>query len=143
VEWIRRTRNQIEAGLSYAGAQSTLNQFLKEWLDSIRNTLKPKTWSQYKQVTEQHVIPELGKIKLKNIRPDQIQSFYNTMTQAGYSSSTIRIIHAVLHRALNQALKWGLIPRNPASVVSRPRVKRRKMRVLSIEQVQSLLIAAQ
>ncbi len=135
-----RTRIQVESGLTAAGAKATLRAFLIEWLESIKTSLRPKTWGQYGQVIRQHILPELGKTKLKDLRPDQIQSFYNRKLKAGTSPSTVRIIHAVLHKALGDALRWGLMSRNPVSVVLKPKVSRREMQVLSADQVQQFLI---
>ena len=139
-EWLMRTRNQVESGLTAAGAKATLRVFLVEWLATIKTSLRPKTWGQYGQVARQHILPELGKTKLKDLRPDQIQSFYNRKMETGTSPPTVRIIHAVLHKALGDALRWGLIHRNPVSVVLKPKVPRREMKVLSADQVRQLLI---
>jgi len=141
-EWIRDIRNQIDAGLTASGARATIQAFLTEWLESVRPSLRPKTWIQYSQIIRQHIIPYLGRIRLRELRSDQIQSLYNRHYERGASSSTVRIIHAVLHRALGDALRWGLIPRNPASVVAKPRPKRREMKVLSSDQTRRLLTAA-
>ena len=140
-DWLMMTRNQVESGLTAAGAKATLRVFLSEWLATINTSLRPKTWGQYSQVVRQHILPELGKTKLKDLRPDQIQSFYNRKMEAGTSPSTVRIIHAVLHKALGDALRWGLIPRNPVSVVLKPKVPRTEMKVLSADQVRQFLIS--
>jgi integrase len=86
-----------------------------------------------------HIISYLGKIKLKDLRPDQIQALYNLKQKNNVGAATIRISHAVLHKSLKQAVKWGLIGRNPADTVTRPREVKREMSVLNLEQVQSLL----
>lgn len=138
-EWKKVTLEQIENGFSFAGAQVTLSEYMIEWLRSNRTSLRPKTWSQYEQVSRVHIVPLLGHIKLKDLRPDNIQSLYNAKIEEGKSGSTIRIIHAVLHRAFTQAMNWGLIGRNPTDAVTKPKLKRKEMRVLDDNQARSLL----
>ncbi|MBT9260205.1 MAG: site-specific integrase [Clostridiales bacterium] len=58
------------------------------------------------------------------------------------SANTVRIIHAILHKALAQGVKWGLSARNPAEAVDRPRIQRREMPTLSAAEVHAFLAAA-
>jgi integrase len=61
--------------------------------------------------------------------------------ERGIGARTVRLTHAVLHRALNQALKWTLVPRNPAAAVDKPKAQRAEMRVWTVEQAQAFLAA--
>jgi len=142
LEWVRKTRNQLEAGLNLAGANARMSEFLEQWLQSIKETVKPKTWIQYEHIVRGHILPDLSRVKLKDLRPDQIQALYNRKLNSGVSPNTVRLIHAVLHRSLRQALKWGLIPRNPASVVTKPKSARKEMKALHADQVRALLSVA-
>jgi integrase len=112
-------------------------------LEAAKPSLRPKTWMQYTQIVRQHIIPNLGSIKLKDLRPDHIQSFYAAKQETGTSIRTVRLIHAVLHRALTQALRWGLITRNPSDAVDKPQPRRQEMRVLDADQAKLLLKAAE
>ena len=138
-EWLRRTQAQVENGLTLAGAQTNLADFLNQWLVTMNNSLRPKTMRQYQQIVRQHILPTLGKLKLKEIRPDQIQALYNQKLNDGLSSRTVILIHSVLHKSLKQALKWGLIGRNPVEAVIRPKIKQNEMQTLSIDQVGAFL----
>jgi integrase len=140
-DWLHVTRAQLQDGLTLSGAQKTVKEFLLEWLSAYESSVRPKTFQQYDQIVNQHIIPLLGKIKLKDIRPDQIQVFYNSKVKSGTSARTVLMIHAVLHRAFNQALKWGLIGRNPAHTVNRPKIKRKEMKTLTDMEVRIFLLA--
>lgn len=140
--WLEEMRSQIKNGLSYTAARITLAQFLQEWLEAYQNSIRPKTFQQYKQIVDQYLAPELGRTKLKDLRPDHIQTFYGLLRERGKSERTLLLIHAILHRALNQAMRWGLISHNPAQVVIRPKLKRREMTVLTAAQARDLLIQA-
>jgi integrase len=142
IDWLQDTRNQIQNGLTYNGAQITVGVFLEDWLNSYKSSVRPKTIYQYREIVKNKIIPAIGKIKLKDLRPDKIQYFYNTCLDNGVSERTTLLIHAVLHRALNQALQWGLIGRNPSQAVTRPRYKRKEMMILTGDQVGVFLAAA-
>ncbi len=117
-------------------------EFLHQWLGTIRESVRPKSLYQYTQIGRQHIVPRLGAIKLKGLRPDQIQTLYNEELDKGVSARTVLLTHSVLHKALNQALKLGLIGRNPAQAVSRPKVTHKEMRVLTSDQARTFLSAA-
>lgn len=138
-EWLNITLKQIEDGLSIAGANATIRDYFTEWLISVKPSLRPKTWAQYEQISRTHILPHFGKLKLKDLRPDQIQSLYNRKHEEGKSTTTIRMIHAVLHRSLNQAVRWGLIGNNPTDAVNRPKPEKKEMKVLNENQALSFL----
>jgi site-specific recombinase XerC len=141
--WLQTTKAQIEGGLTLAGAQTTLEKFLTQWLISYRSSVHPNTIAQYKGIIRLHLIPVLGPIKLKDLRTDQIQALYNTETKKGTSPRMVRYIHSLLHRALNIALKWGLIGRNPAPSVTLPKLKRKEMKTLNDSQVRVFFVCCQ
>jgi integrase len=116
-----------------------LGEYLEQWLESAKPSWRPSTRRQFSRLVRQYITPGLGTVRLKDLRPDQIQSFYTNQQEAGASVPTIRAIHTVLHRSLNQALKWGLITRNPASAVDKPKLKHREMSILDADQTRALL----
>lgn len=141
-EWLRNTQSQIQNGLTLAGARTTVIEFLQQWLVTIRESVRPKTLDQYTQIVRQHIVPSLGAIKLKELRPDHIQALYNDKLDKGTSARTVLLIHAVLHRSFVVALKLGLIGRNPVDAVTRPKVKRKEMRVFTDNQARAFLSAS-
>ena len=51
--------------------------------------------------------------KLKRVTPAHVQGLYRSMLDCGLSTRTVQYTHAVLRRAMKQATRWGMIPRNP------------------------------
>lgn len=139
--WLQETRLQVNNGLSFSVAQITVSNYLREWLSSYETSIRPKTFAQYTQIVNQYLAPEFATLKLRDLRPDHIQALYARKIREGRSPRTVLVIHAVLHRALNQALRWGLIGRNPAQAVNRPRFKKKEMHTLNENQVKELLSA--
>ena len=78
-----------------------------------------------------HLGPGLGHYQLGKLEPQAVQAFLNAKLAAGLSPRTVQFIRAILRRALGQALKWGLVTRNVATLVDPPRVIRPEFRCLS------------
>lgn len=139
--WLRKMLNQIDEGLTFAGSQTTLEVFLKQWLETAKPALRPNPAQQYQKQVENHIIPVLGTVKLKDLRPETIDGLYQNRLKAGIGVRTVRYVHSVLHRALEKALKLGLLTRNPADGATPPRLNQPEMQVLDESQVIRFLIA--
>lgn len=141
-DWIKATQQKIDAGLSFEGAQTSLENFLSDWLVTIKSSLRVRTCTQYEQIVRDHINPQLGQIKLFDLRPEHIQKLYNAHLKAGIGPRTVQLTHAVLRRALVHAVKLGLLERNPAAATVPPRPKPAEMKILDERQVSLFLSAA-
>src|SRR3989442_11784296 len=81
-------------------------------------------------------------IPLARLQPHQVQRFYRDLLESGRSGKTARNVHGVLHRALDQALRWRLVSTNVADLVDPPRAPRREMTALDPDQAGQALEAA-
>jgi integrase len=72
-EWLKETIAQVDSGLTIEGAKATLGEYLDKWLETVRPSLRPQTILSYSRVIK-HVAPEIGGIRLKDLRPDHIQT---------------------------------------------------------------------
>ncbi|MBF6613953.1 MAG: site-specific integrase, partial [Chloroflexi bacterium] len=118
----------------------TLGQFLATWLeDSVRPTVRPKTYDSYAQVVRLYIEPELGRVQLGKLTPQQIQHLLNKLLKMGLAPRTVRYCHAILKIALGRAYKWSLVPRNVAQLVDAPRSRRYEMRSLTPEEARVFL----
>lgn len=99
-----------------------------------KDNIRPTTYSSYEYIVRVHIKPNLGKAYLKELKPEQVQRFYNERKASGLSSRTVRYIHTVLHEALEQAVKNNLIVRNVCKSTTLPKQEKREMRVLSVEE---------
>jgi integrase len=79
---------------------------------------------------------------LAKLTPQQIAACYGDLLAKGLAPRTVQYAHAVLHRALDQAVRWNLIVRNPTDAVDAPRPQRKEIAVLNAEQAQRFLDAA-
>lgn len=89
-----------------------------------------------------HICPALGKIKLSKLTPAHVQGLYRSKLDSGLSPATVHKVHTVLHKALKQAMRWSLVPRNVTEAVTPPRPAPDEMRPLSPDGGRLLLKAA-
>lgn len=105
------------------------------------------SWSSVTLQLLEGAIPDvwipLGRLPLKKLTEIHVQRLYSSMQDRGLSARTVRYTHAVLRRALKQAIRWKYIPRNPCDDADPPKVQRIEMRPFDREQARRLLDVAQ
>jgi integrase len=123
-------------------ARVTVGVYLAEWLKAAEPGLRPRTRVSYRQITRDHLLPALGAVALTRLTALQVQALYADLGDAGKSRKTIGNCHGVLHKALDQAVKWNLVNRNVADAVDVPRGKPPEMKTLSPEDARTVLQTA-
>lgn len=131
--------------------KTTVAQFLERWLkDYVWALLSPKTAEGYQDIVQRHLIPNLGRIPLTELKPKHIQEFYTNSLSNGrlngkgkLSSSSVLRYHQCLHCALESAVRWGQVARNAADAVHPPHAERYAMNTLDEDNIKKLLEAAQ
>lgn len=145
---MERARQQLANGLLAEPNKITLGSWMDTWLDQYaRAKQRQSTWELHQQTITKHIKPALGGVELRKLQPNMIQKLYNDKLQGGrldgksggLSTRTVRLIHCLLNQALEQAVKEGLIPRNPAVATTPPTVKYREMSPLTPEEVSKFL----
>ncbi len=132
-----------EGGLVVDDRGITVEGYLVRWLkDSVRGTVRTSTYESYRHMIEPHIIPALGRLKLRNLNPVHVRAFYREKLDAGLSASTVRKMHSVLRKALKQAVLDGFVPRNVCEAVKPPKVERKQITPLDALQVRRLLETA-
>jgi integrase len=135
-------RRQVAEGGRPANDRITVGQYMNEWLTSKRTQVRPRTWQRYESYVRLHVEPGLGRIRLAKLTPEDLDRLYAERLAAGFSPMTVRHLHTVLHGALKQAVRRGLVPRNVTDFVDPPRAPRHQIRTLNAEEARRLLDAA-
>ena len=144
VEKLHAAQRAINEGLPPTPEKITLGAYLEQWLgESVKPTVRPYTLQSYQQNVRLHIAKELGHIQLAKLTAPAIQSYMNKKLASGLSARTVQYHHAILRRALAQAEKWDLVPRNVARLVSPPRVKKANITPLSPVEAKALLQAVQ
>jgi integrase len=110
-------------------AGPTLGGYLtRKWLPTKQLTLRPSTWDSYRRNIELHVVPELGRVPLRHLRAEHLERLYATLLESGRANGrggldtkTVLEVHMVLRRALSDAIRRGIITRNPAEIAHAPK----------------------
>ena len=143
-EWLIDQRKQLSDGLYITDEHLKLGTFLERYLEDVAYyNLRPRTYQRYTGIINNHIKPEIGNIKLSALRPHHIQALYSKSLNNGLSINTVRYIHAVLHKALYQALKWGLVVRNVSDLVDKPKTERKIFKTWSPDDVKVFLEAVE
>jgi integrase len=122
------------------GTEILCTEYLDRWLQmAAKPTLRTKSYRDYEAMLRRYVRPTLGERVLRGITSLDLQSIYQDMHDRGLSPRTIRYTHAVVRAALNQAVKWRLLPESPATGVALPKSSRSEMRVMTAEEVRCFL----
>jgi integrase len=129
---------RIDHGLPLHAAKRTVADYLNYWLEVTRRRVRPTTFEAY-ELCVRRLLPPIGSLRLVYLEPSIIQTTYDALLSNGLSARSVEQTHAVLHRALYQALHWGLVTANPTELVAPPRPKKREMTALTPSQLQCLL----
>jgi integrase len=142
-EQLKTALHEQQKGLLVTGPQQKVGQFLTHWLENVhKQSIRSRTYERYEEIVRLHLVPGIGHHQLQKLSPQHLQSFYTKKLEEGLSTTTVISFHNVLHKALETAVRWNLLPRNICDLVSPPRRKRFEIQPLGIEQVQQLLAAA-
>jgi len=130
--------------------RQTVGAFLDYWLEhSVKPSTKPRTYESYETVVRQHLKPSLGPLQISKLTPQLVQRLLSEKSlqtkprrsEKRLSPRTVQYIALVLSRALNKAVKWGMLSRNVAALADKPRVPKHEIKPLDPEQARKLLAA--
>ena len=135
--------HQLDNGTFMKPGKTTLGEFLERWLaEYARGNLSPRGFERYESIVRVYLIPTLGNIPLTQVKPEHIQKHYSAMQNKGLSALTVRYHHTVIHKALQTAIKWGLVTRNVADGVDVPRARHNEMQTWDEDDVAHFLEVA-
>jgi integrase len=130
-------------GIVYDDENLTVGEYLNSWLKgSVRGSVRQSTFDRYEIAVRVHIKPALGRVKLKKLSPAHVAGFYQDRLAAGSAPASVNKLHVTLRKALDQAVKWHMVPRNVAEAVKAPRPAPPEMRTLSAEETRKLIEVA-
>ena len=143
---LKEVTASLDAGTYIVPNKTTVSQWMDTWHAEYLGAVKLSTVSSYEATIRNHIKPGLGAIRLEALTTQDIQEFYNSRqkgdeTREPLAPKTIKNIHGVLHKALEQAMLNGLIRNNPADPCVLPRRPKQKVKPLNEEQITKLIKA--
>lgn len=141
-KYLQSKLREHDLGILSDEPKMTLNEFFDRWLEThsrVRNS--PRTSHGDESIYNRYFRKTIGPKKLEALKPLDIQHVYAGLLKQGLAPQTIKHGHATLRKMLNQAVRWQMIPHNPASHVETPKVERKERRVLSAEECKAFIVA--
>lgn len=140
---LQKAIQEEKQGILAKGPDRKVGDYLKQWLETIVKPLRRKnTYRQYRSMVNAHLIPAFGEMALRKLTVQHIQVLYAEKLETGSSPATVAVIHAILHKALENAVGWNLISRNVAESVTLPGIPRYEGRFLTQEEARKLFTVA-
>ena len=142
-KYLSKTLTAMSTGTYIEASTSSVDDYLDRWLqNAAKGRVRERTFDDYSDLLKRYARPALGKIRLCDLRPLDIQNLYTNMQDSGLSARTVRYTHAVVNSALKQAVKWLMLIQNPAALVELPKLTRKEMAALSVDEAARFLAAA-
>lgn len=135
--------NEINKGNYIEPSKTLFAEYLSDWLDDKKTKVMQSTWFTYKWLVEKYIIKSLGNVELSKLTPMIIQRFYNELVrEEKIALENIQKIHSLINNALKRAEKWGLVHRNVAALVERPKANKKEIKVWTVDEVKEFLLKA-
>lgn len=132
---------KLEHGIFVERDKVTLTEWNKTWLEEYKkNRVKIGTYINYEKYYQFIIKDRLGSKYISDIRGEHIQKLYNDLVKEGYALSSIKIVAAVLNGCFQQAMRNGLIERNPVKLAELPRQTEKKTRQAMTKEQQALFM---
>jgi integrase len=132
----------VSAGKVTATTQ-TVADLLASWYERAAADLSPSTAREYRRLIDKRLLPALGRVRVRDLTPQQLDAFYGELSTRGQlAPASVRQVHAVMRRALAQAVRWGWLTSNPASNASPPKVRTPEITPPPLADTRALLAAA-
>lgn len=138
---LREATEAVANGTYFEPAKITVAEWFNLWLAEYLGSVKHATAISYGQHVKNHVLPNIGAVKLADLRAPMIQRIYNNLQRQGISPKTIKNLHGCIHKALEVAVRNDYIARNPADVCTLPRIEKSEIQPLDAPDIKKLLEA--
>ena len=129
----------IDAGTYTAPSKMTIGEWLDIWTAEYLGGVKPRTVDLYKGVVKSRLKPGIGALRLEVLTPHAVQSYYNGLSKEGLAPKTVKNIHGILHKALQQAVSNSYIRTNPADSCILPRAVRKELKPMDEDMITAFL----
>ncbi|GCE12107.1 tyrosine-type recombinase/integrase [Tengunoibacter tsumagoiensis] len=134
----RRMLNERDAGNLAVGKDQTFGEYLLYWIGVHGPTVLLQTHSMYLSYINFRLIPGLGHVKMKKLTVEMFQTLYQSWEEE-LSPNTIRLIHTLAKKALNDAVVWKKLSYNPVAHAKLPKSRRAKVHVFTDQELDRLL----
>jgi integrase len=147
-EELRKAQHDLASGIVVPPKDETVREFLERWLVFIQDKVRPTTYERYYNICWKQIIPHIGKIVLTRLRSTHVEAMQTALRkelnehgEPKYAPATIRHVRRILVTALNQAIAWEELTKNPAKSAKTAPVPNKEYVTLNDEQATIFLHA--
>src|SRR5680860_406084 len=142
-EKLTALQRDLDRGVRVPEESWSLQDYLTHWLEQVVKPHRaPKTYQGYELVVRRHVVPTLGKRRLRGLSVSDVRRLIQTLEERGMGTRGVQQVHAVLRNGLQSAMRDELVVRNVASLVQVKTPRYEVGRGLSVDQARTLLEAS-
>lgn len=141
-KYLQTKLREFDLGILSDEPKMTVNEFFDRWLETHSRVRNSKRTAYFDEaVYKRYFRSTIGHKRLDALKPLDVQQVYADLVKRGLSPMTIKHAHSILRKALNQAVRWQMLPFNPAQHVQTPKLERKERRVLSAEESRAFIAA--
>jgi len=139
---------ELAGGNYIEPSKTTLQEYFVEWLKHEKANVSPKTLQRYEELLLKNIAPVIGAITLNKLSAAAVDGAWGKLLESGrrdgkggLSPRTVHHCRRVMLTAMEQAVKWDLLKRNPVAITRPPKVERTKMQAYDADQTANLIEA--
>lgn len=149
-KFLREQIVALECKSGIVNSDILFSDYVKIWLEQVKNSVDNITFQGYEQLANSHIIPyfEQKKTRLQDVKKETLQAYIDEKSKSGrldnkggLSAKSLKLHRNILNQTLKEALKSGLISVNPCQWVKLPQIQRREPTFYTAEQIEKLLSA--
>jgi len=132
----------VRKGLARMDSATTLAAYLAEWQEGMHAIVSERVWRSYDSALRRHVLPELGRLRLADITTTRVSAMLAAATARGLRPGSVARVRSIIRGALEDAVRDGLLQRNPVIHAPPPRAEPPPQRWLDVAEARRFLAAA-
>ena len=144
---LQDARQEVKNGIYIEPTKYLLKDWIEKWLVNYKKgDLKASSYDSYENRFQVHIKPDLGEIPLSKLQTHMIQDFYTNKLKngrndgkGGLSEISVKHLHIIISKSLDQAVQEGLLPINVAKAAKPPKVKRKKIRIMDLDSIKKFI----
>ena len=140
LEEMYKLQMEVMSGTYNEPTKHLFQDFILNWLHgTYKHEVQSTSFEKAESTVKKHLIPYFQAIPLDKITTYDIDQLYAQKLQAGLANATVKIMHNILSKAFQKALKWGLIKKNPVVDTTPPSIKKKRKQIWSVEEAKTFL----
>ncbi|MFB1100848.1 tyrosine-type recombinase/integrase [Terribacillus sp. JSM ZJ617] len=139
-KYAAQVQHEINMDTFIVDSGMKLKEYLEKWVELYcKRKLRDTTIKSYQRAIDFRILPVIGEKQLSQLTPPYLQVFVNGLVDEGLSPRYVEYISGILYGALDKAVEWDLMRKNPMSRVDVPRARRSQKVTWSVEEVNTFL----